>query len=196
MPLKEILPKLPKVHLIRSKIRLGLMKARTLGAVNAKGPVLVIMDAHMEVSTGWLPPLLDPIATNPKTVTFPAIETLGKDSLCYMPDYYYRSFKEDLILYVGGFNWNMLYTWIEVPNKGIDPVRSPTMLGAAFVIRKDYFEALGYYDPGFEIWGAENLELSFKVWMCGGEMFQSFCSHTAHMYRTMPYWASSQKFVN
>lgn len=39
-----------------------------------------------------------------------------------------------------------------------DPIRTPTMLGAFFAIRKDYFETLGMYDEEFEIWGAENLE--------------------------------------
>jgi polypeptide N-acetylgalactosaminyltransferase len=82
----------------------------------------------------------------------------------------------------------MMYTWIEVTNDAGNPVPSPTMLGAAFVIRKDYFEYLGHYDTGFELWGGENLELSFKVWMCGGRMLQAFCSHVGHMYRARPYW--------
>ena len=30
--------------------------------------------------------------------------------------------------------------------------------------RKDWFEKLGYYDDGMEIWGGEQLELSFKVY--------------------------------
>ena len=41
--------------------------------------------------------------------------------------------------------------------------RSPTMAGGLFAIGRKFFEHVGTYDPGFEIWGGENLELSFKV---------------------------------
>lgn len=165
------------------------MKARMLGAMNAKGPVLVVMDSHVEVAAGWLPPLLDPIVKHPKTITLPAVELLNKDTLEY------TKVVGDKYNFVGGFTWEMMYTWVEsrIPERSETPLPSPTMLGAAFVIRKDYFQELGYYDSGFELWGGENLELSFKVWMCGGRMLQAMCSHLGHMFRARPYWVNQTK---
>lgn len=84
---------------------------------------------------------------------------------------------------------------VPMPNRSDTPLKTPTMVGSAFVIRKDYFEYLGYYDTGFELWGGENLELSFKAWMCGGEMYQAFCSHVGHMFRARPYWVRCQSLL-
>ncbi|CAL8108671.1 unnamed protein product [Orchesella dallaii] len=181
--LEDYMKAYPKVRVIRANKREGLIRARLIGAAAANGPVLTFLDSHIEATQGWLEPLLDRIARDPTTVVCPVIDVIDDDTL----EYHYSDSKATS---VGGFDWNLQFTWHAIPERErnrhkntAEPVRSPTMAGGLFSIDKNFFEKLGTYDSGFDIWGGENLELSFKTWMCGGTLEIVPCSHVGHIFR-------------
>ena len=64
-PLDEFVKTLPvPVKIFRNEERLGLMRSRLRGADAATGDTMTFLDAHIEATNGWLPPLLAEIKKN------------------------------------------------------------------------------------------------------------------------------------
>ncbi|XP_067668197.1 putative polypeptide N-acetylgalactosaminyltransferase 9 [Haliotis asinina] len=179
--LEKYMSTLGIVKILRTAQREGLIRARLLGYKHAMAPVLVFLDSHIECFPGWLEPLLDRIAEDPYAVPYPTIESIKPDTL---------SVKPHAPLSVGTFSWsNLIFRWIGIHELRTKPARSPTapiksatMPGGLFAISRDYFTLLGAYDPGLDYWGGENIELSFKVWMCNGSVELLPCSHVGHIF--------------
>ncbi|EYC21686.1 hypothetical protein Y032_0019g3959 [Ancylostoma ceylanicum] len=179
-----------KVRLVRTDDREGLIRARTIGAKHATADVIIFLDAHCEVNTNWLPPLLAPIKHNRRVMTVPVIDGIDANT------WEYRSVYGQADRHFSGiFEWGLLYKETAISAKERDsrahnsmPFRSPTHAGGLFAIDRLWFQELGYYDEGLQIWGGEQYELSFKIWQCGGGILFVPCSHVGHVYRShMPY---------
>lgn len=181
--LEEYVAQLPiPVFVLRTGVRSGLIRARLLGAKAAKGAVITFLDAHCECTEGWLEPLLAEIAANRKAVVCPVIDVISDESFEYIT-------ASDMTW--GGFNWKLNFRWYRVPQREMDrrggdrsePLHTPAMAGGLFAIDRDYFYEVGSYDEGMDIWGGENLEMSFRVWQCGGTLEIIPCSHVGHVFR-------------
>uniref|UniRef100_A0A8C7VSK0 Polypeptide N-acetylgalactosaminyltransferase n=1 Tax=Oncorhynchus mykiss TaxID=8022 RepID=A0A8C7VSK0_ONCMY len=183
--LEEYMVRLPKVRILRTKKREGLIRTRLLGAAAANGEVITFLDSHCEANINWLPPLLDRIAENRKSIVCPMIDVIDHDNFGY------ETQAGDAMR--GAFDWEMYYKRIPIPSEltkedSSEPFESPVMAGGLFAVDRKWFWELGGYDTGLEIWGGEQYEISFKVWMCGGRMEDIPCSRVGHIYRKyVPY---------
>ncbi|XP_076646415.1 polypeptide N-acetylgalactosaminyltransferase 35A [Halictus rubicundus] len=169
-----------KVKYFKTERREGLIRARMFGARKATGEVLIFLDSHIEVNEMWIEPLLSRIAFSKSIVAMPVIDIINPDTFQYTSSPLVR----------GGFNWGLHFKWDNLPvgtlehdEDFIKPIRSPTMAGGLFAMNREYFTQIGEYDAGMDIWGGENLEISFRIWMCGGSIELIPCSRVGHVFR-------------
>ncbi|KAM9770145.1 N-acetylgalactosaminyltransferase 7 isoform 1-T1 [Menidia menidia] len=175
------------VKVFRNEKREGLIQARSIGAKKAtKGQVLIYLDAHCEVAVNWYAPLVAPISKDRTVCTVPLIDSIHGQSFIIEA----QGGGDSNGFARGAWDWSML--WKRVPlgdreknlRKTItEPYRSPAMAGGLFAIERDFFFELGLYDPGLQIWGGENFEISYKIWQCGGQLLFVPCSRVGHIYR-------------
>ncbi|XP_053399480.1 putative polypeptide N-acetylgalactosaminyltransferase 10 isoform X2 [Mercenaria mercenaria] len=167
-----------KVKVVHADRREGLIRTRILGAKHATGDVLLFLDSHVEANVNYLPPLLDPIAEDYRTVVCPFIDVIDFEN------FNYRAQDEGAR---GAFDWEFFYKRLPLLPEDLkhpsEPFNSPVMAGGLFAISRRWFWELGGYDPGLDIWGGEQYELSFKLWQCGGKMVDAPCSRIGHIYR-------------
>ncbi|XP_073899954.1 polypeptide N-acetylgalactosaminyltransferase 15 isoform X4 [Castor canadensis] len=178
--LSEYVARLEGVKLLRNSNRLGAIRARMLGAARATGDVLVFMDAHCECHPGWLEPLLSRIAGDRSRVVSPVIDVIDWKTSQYHPA------KEPQR---GVLDWKLEFHWEPLPERekkvrqsSISPIRSPVAPGEVVAMDRHYFQNTGAYDPLMSLQGGENLELSFKAWLCGGSIEILPCSRVGHLY--------------
>uniref|UniRef100_A0A674NAM5 Polypeptide N-acetylgalactosaminyltransferase n=1 Tax=Takifugu rubripes TaxID=31033 RepID=A0A674NAM5_TAKRU len=175
------------VKLFRNEKREGLIQARSIGAKKAtKGQVLIYLDAHCEVGINWYAPLVAPISKDRTVCTVPLIDSIDGQKYTVDP----QGGGDQNGFARGAWDWSML--WKRVPlgdrekqlrKTETEPYRSPAMAGGLFAIERDFFFELGLYDPGLQIWGGENFEISYKIWQCGGQLLFVPCSRIGHIYR-------------
>uniref|UniRef100_A0A3B4YUG1 Polypeptide N-acetylgalactosaminyltransferase n=1 Tax=Seriola lalandi dorsalis TaxID=1841481 RepID=A0A3B4YUG1_SERLL len=192
--LSEYVSHLDRVRLIRSTKRLGVGGCRTLGAARAAGEVLVFMDSHCECQKGWLEPLLERVAQDRTKVVSPIMDVIDWQTFQYNATQWPVR---------GVFDWRLDFHWElnlplqdKDPDSAVQPLRTPALGGGVVAIDRHFFQSVGAYDPGMLLWGAEQIELSIRVWSCGGSMEVVPCSRVAHLdHHHLPYVFPDQELL-
>jgi GT2 family glycosyltransferase len=140
-----------RLRVLRPKRRLGAARARNFGARHARGRILVFCDAHIEAPQRWFPPFRAALALPGVGVVGPTLTEMNS-----------RDMKGFGLRFVdAGLNCDWL------AQSSSSPYEVPLLGGFFLGIRRELFFETGGFDPGFGIWGMEDVELVMRIWSFG-----------------------------
>ena len=162
-----------RVRVIRPEGRLGIARARNLGASWARGDVLVFSDAHVDAPPGFAGPLAAALDRPGVGAVGPAIADVDRPEA--------RAY---------GFRWadaTLTPEWLAWP--GPDPAPVPMLGGGFLALRREVFREVGGFDPGLILFGAEDAELGLRLWTLGYECLVVPAVEVAHQFRRHHHYA-------
>jgi glycosyltransferase involved in cell wall biosynthesis len=160
------------VACVRVPRRLGVAGARNFGAQHAGGKVLVFSDAHVSVPAGWYEPLLELLARPETGAVAPAVRMMARDGGTGY-----------------GQKWRDASLAVEWLNRrDASPYPVPLLCGCFLALRRDVFAEVDGFDSGLVLWGAEDSELSIRLWTLGYECWVVPDVEVQHAFRShFPY---------
>lgn len=154
----------------------GVVRARRFAVTQIATETVVFVDAHVEVSAGWLPPLLEAIAGDNRTLATPLLDVLDPETIQY---------KRVVEPRRGLFDWTLrrreVPLWSEQRRNLPRPYETPVMRAAVFAVNTKAFHTLSNFDPDVIAPAAAELELSLQFWCIGGRVLVVPCSRVAHL---------------
>ena len=179
-----------KINIIRTEHYIGntASKHYATSKISKLSKVIMFLEPYVIVSEYFLVPLLTTLADNPNSIVYPSIDvlTIDQNQLGLI--------KSDDV--VAGFDWSLNLRW-----ESIDSMNSISQLPLIpkdynsdltiaspitpdiFAITTNYYETIGGFDT--ELTTHESLELSLRIWQCGGTILRNPCSRVAKYYSNL-----------
>mmetsp|Transcript_88641 Transcript_88641/g.271370 ORF Transcript_88641/g.271370 Transcript_88641/m.271370 type:complete len:430 (-) Transcript_88641:53-1342(-) len=186
----------PKVQVHRNEERQGLIRSKVIGAGLVSSPVVMFMEPHCIVVQDWIQPLLERLAgsrSKRNLIVMPTLDIIPEEDFT---DYRVANH------HIGGFDWSLNFNWmdlIEKRNRSYhypDPYQTPALSGGIFAMWRDYWERMGTFDVNMTEWGGEHIEMSLRIWRCGGSIEVVPCSRMGHVFRKRnPYVVHQQQVI-
>lgn len=143
------------------------------------------MDCHIKVAEGWLEEPYKLMKEDYRTMVNPTVFQL--DPVTYN---FYPSTKG--IGSSAGFYWSFVHKW----GSGRPGTMESTITMGQFFVTKRWWTEIEGMDPGMEQWGAENIDVSLRTWLCGGRILCAKTCYVAHTFRSkLPYHVDNSKVL-
>jgi glycosyltransferase involved in cell wall biosynthesis len=156
----------PTIRLHRHSSRQGASPTKHHGAREARGDVLVFLDAHAKPEFGSLARLVRAVdETGGRTAVTPRIVALDADRWQNVLAQSGHGYAFDLL--------TMESRWVPLEGLQRSPLgrgnlyESAALIGCAFAVSRAAYDSVWGFDPQMRYWGVEDLDFSLKCWLMG-----------------------------
>jgi len=147
---------------------LGIPRARNLGAGHAQGEYILFIDAHCTVSPNWIDRFIQALVPPDVAIVGPTFTRLNQSEPRGSGNVW--------------INHRLESAWL-VPLEIEHSYEVPITPGGCQAFRKQTFQALGGFDPGFTRWGYQDEEICLRAWLHGYRVLVDPKVVVAHYFR-------------
>ena len=148
--------------------RLGIPRARNLGAEHARGHYVLFIDAHCTVSPNWLQRFADALAAPDVAIVGPTFTRLHESEPRGCGNVW--------------INHRLESAWLE-PLDLHTPYEVPITPGGCQAFRRETFMSIGGFETGFTRWGYQDEEICLRAWLRGYRVLVDPDVIVAHYFR-------------
>jgi|SRR5215204_1137705 len=148
--------------------RLGIPRARNLGADEARGEFVLFIDAHCTVSPNWIDRFVAALAPRDVAIVGPTFTRLREPEPRGCGNVW--------------INHRLESAWLE-PLESDRPYEVPITPGGCQAFRRRTFLRLGGFETGFSRWGYQDEEICLRAWLQGYRVVVDPEAVVAHHFR-------------
>jgi glycosyltransferase involved in cell wall biosynthesis len=149
--------------------RVGIPRARNLGAEHAHGDYVLFIDAHCTVSANWIDRFIEALSAPDVAIAGPTFTRLNEPEPRGCGNVW--------------INHRLESAWLE-PLRVERPYEVPITPGGCQAFRKETFQEIGGFDTGFTRWGYQDEEICLRAWLHGYRVLVDPMVTVAHYFRT------------
>lgn len=181
----SLLSSMRMVEYVENPENKGVAACRDFGAALAQTPYILFLDAHMHIESDILSRLEEFLKNNPRTLAclqtriwegMPPVKRTGENVT-----------RGCRINFTGQKLWMAEWMMLKEEDNNREEIEIPCVMGAAYAIRREYYNYL-HGLKGLSGWGGDEQLLSTKVWREGGRCVLLKDIEIGHWYRAaFPY---------